>query len=303
MKYYIAFLLVLVAASSRAQITLEHTYATTPALTQVDSGLSKYIFLSSAASAYGAEYGAPITTYTGFSIYNLNHTLDQTIQLPALASDQIYDAPQFISKKLFDLDGLYDYLVVIEQLTKFTPQPPDTGSAYWVTTEYITRSYDENGKQLFSSDSANGSSIFNTEGGTKLLLTQWSTPGASQYVQFSSSGTSVYSLPGKLPSPMRTPQAGVIPSSIAGGSGPIPTSAYPNPSNGQLRVAYTLPVGVATGELVVTDVQGHEVKSYRVGNAFNDILLSKSDLPSGSYFYKIVTEKGDSNPQRLVVVK
>ena len=70
-----------------------------------------------------------------------------------------------------------------------------------------------------------------------------------------------------------------------------------------MRIEYTLPDGVQTGKLIITDLQGNEVKRYRVGTAFNDILISKSDLASGSYFYKIITEKGESNAKRLVVLK
>src|SRR5207237_7184374 len=103
--------------------------------------------------------------------------------------------------------------------------------------------------------------------------------------------TSIYSLPGKLPG--STAKSGVNSPTIITGSS-LPPSAYPNPSNGQIRIEYKLPEGVPTGEIVISDIEGKEIKKYQVGNIFNDILIEKSDLASGSYFYKLVTEKGDS---------
>lgn len=36
------------------------------------------------------------------------------------------------------------------------------------------------------------------------------------------------------------------------------------------------------------------MKRYRVTSAFSDILIDGADLPSGAYFYKLVTAKGES---------
>lgn len=102
---------------------------------------------------------------------------------------------------------------------------------------------------------------------------------------------------------MSKAHSGVIPNSFMSGGGSVRTSAYPNPSNGQVRIEYTLPDGVLSGELIITDVQGHELKRYQVGTAFNDILIEKSDLASGTYLYRIVTAKGESDAHRLVVLK
>ncbi len=298
MKYLIATLLVLVASSSRAQITLEHTYPSPPgiSLIQVEDSEWKYISTSTDGST--------------LLIYNLDHSLEKTIVTPTLAPSlhQVYGSvPQFITKKLFSLDGLYDYLIELDQLSLVTLHQGDTSSP-WVVSSSSACIYNENGVQLFSSDSdgEGASMIFNTERGTKLLLPQqqWTYYPGDQYnnpnYYPSSSGTHVYSLPGKLPGSIA--HSDVNPPTSAIGIS-LPTSAYPNPSNGQVRIEYTLPDGVQTGKLIITDLQGNEVKRYRVGTAFNDILISKSDLASGSYFYKIITEKGESNAKRLVVLK
>jgi len=84
---------------------------------------------------------------------------------------------------------------------------------------------------------------------------------------------------------------------------PLSSSAYPNPSNGQIRIEYQLPEGVSTGELIITNIEGIEIKKYQVGNIFNEILIEKSDLPSGSYFYKLVTEKGESEARKIMILR
>lgn len=76
--------------------------------------------------------------------------------------------------------------------------------------------------------------------------------------------------------------------------------AYPNPSNGRVRIAYDLPNGVTSGEIVLTTSDGREVKRYHITNAFSDLLIEEGNLPAGSYFYKVVTTRGESPAQRIV---
>gem|GEM_PF-3538982 len=80
-------------------------------------------------------------------------------------------------------------------------------------------------------------------------------------------------------------------------------SAYPNPSSGRVRIAYQLPPGVSFGEVILTQEDGTEMKRYRVTSAFSDLLIDGGDLPSGAYFYKLVTEKGGSPVRRIVIMK
>ncbi|MFI5202224.1 MAG: T9SS type A sorting domain-containing protein [Candidatus Kapaibacterium sp.] len=111
----------------------------------------------------------------------------------------------------------------------------------------------------------------------------------------------MYSLPGKLPH-CTTTLSGVTPST-AYADPYIPTSAYPNPSSGRVRIAYQLPPGVSSGEIILTTEDGTEVKRYHVTSAFSDLLIQESDLPSGTYFYKLVTAKGESPVQAISIMK
>ena len=264
MKYFIVFLLVLTAASSQAQIKLEHTYIFDEShyalnLIQVDSALWKYIFYN---------YRDSIT------LYNIDHSFDKLIILPAnelpiIAGNTSYVYHNF-SRRLFDVDDSYEFIVR-------PSYPPST----------TIKVFKENGSILFRCDSCFAENPISTPNGVKMM------------VDFNNK-TSVYSLLGNLPG--STAKSGVnSPSIITGNS--IPTSAYPNPSNGQVRIEYKLPDGVPMGEIVISDIEGKEIKKYQVGNIFNDILIDKSDLPSGSYFYKLVTEKGESEAKKIIVLK
>jgi hypothetical protein len=70
-----------------------------------------------------------------------------------------------------------------------------------------------------------------------------------------------------------------------------------------VRIAYELPSGVSSGDLILTTEDGREVNRYRVTSAFSDLLIESDDLPSGSYFYHLQTEKGESQTQRIVMAK
>jgi hypothetical protein len=140
---------------------------------------------------------------------------------------------------------------------------------------------------------ANGVSAFVvTDSGTKMMITKF---------RLGSQTREIYSLPGKLPS-CQSILADVTPST-AYVDPSIPTSAYPNPSSGRVRIAYQLPAGVSSGEVILTREDGTEVKRYRVTSAFSDLLIDAADLPSGAYFYKLITEKGESPVQRIVMTK
>jgi hypothetical protein len=279
MKYYIVLLLVLMTVSSKAQITLEHTYSNQdkkgiPArefgLIEVDSEIYKYIDYNKKDSIY---------------IYNLDHSLDRIIHVPFDTSVSYPHICQ-ISKRLFDPDDAYEYL--------FSGRNP----------QYFLKVIKENGDILFACNTCDLStsqnylndasqvpaSIISTPNGVKMLVEFYGNP---LFV-------AVYRLPGKLPggSAKSTVNAPTI---VSGNS--FPVSAYPNPSNGQMRISYKLPLGESTGDLVILTTDGVEVKRYKVGYGFNDILVEKSDLPSGSYFYELVTEKGESEMKNLIILK
>ena len=80
-------------------------------------------------------------------------------------------------------------------------------------------------------------------------------------------------------------------------------TAYPNPSNGYVRLQYQLPKGEQEGELILYNLQGAEQKRYKIDNTFKDILLDNTQLPAGTYFYQLQTKKGAVGTKKMVVIK
>jgi hypothetical protein len=283
MKYSILFFLFAFAVSARAQITLEHTYTDGAkygvqfGLVQVDSGTWKYVAMNKRDTII---------------IYNINHSLDRIIHIPWVNPDPSTGIFLLnISKRLFDLDDASEYMVWAEDSTR----------------QMVLLIFKEDGRLLFSCDTCqlinNGnyqseidtyipSSFVTTDDGTKMITVR-GYPGIYD----------VYSLPGKLPGCPSSTLGVSNPPSIAVSNPPLPTSAYPNPSNGRVRIAYELPLGISSGEIVLLSEDGKEVKRYMVTNAFNDLLIEAPELPSGSYFYKLVTEKGESAARRIILQK
>ncbi len=276
MKKLLVLLAIVFTTPVFAQITLEHTYKNESAmigLLQIDSNEYKYFIINSKDS---------------ISAYNLDHSLYNIFVIPGIDSGKGTYRLQHVSRRLFNTNDELEYLVRGQKLNN----------------NPFIQIFDENGNKLFEclkcelhnalnytggeATSTGFPSIVNTNDGAKLLI-----------YSFDDKTTEVYSLPGKLPTSNTKLSVTDAPTIISSSS--PSTSAYPNPSNGKIRVAYTLPEGVATGELVITSTDGREVKRYRVGNMFNDILIEKSELASGAYFYKLITERGESEARKFVI--
>jgi hypothetical protein len=272
MKYSIVLLFVLIAVSLQAQITLEHTYPSglnEVGLVEVDSGIHKYIIFNSRDSIY---------------IINLDHSIEKVIHFHF---DTITNTSnlEHISKRLFDPDDAYEFLISDYNLQRLTVLKEDGTTLFSCFNCHLINQNTINSLQTASTYNA---AIINTEAGAKML------------VQYYQGYIAVFGLPGKLPGG-KAKSSVETPSIISGNS--LPTSAYPNPSNGQIRIEYKLPEGVPTGEIIITNIEGIEMKRYKVGSFFTDILIEKSDLPSGSYFYKLVTEKGESEARKLIILR
>lgn len=271
MKKLLVLFAILFTTPIFAQITLEHTYSGLKknfSFAQIDSNEYVYIFQNLDDTIF---------------IYDLNHSLTSTIVVPSVGAPGRFNMLH-LSRRLFNLDDKIEFLI-----TK------TSGS-----TEYL-RIFNETGDSLFGceqcaprgrfnniADESYGNSIFYTSQGFKLAL-----------FNYKIETVVIYSLPGKLPTSNTKLSVTDAPTIISSSS--PSTSAYPNPSNGRIRVAYSLPEGVTTGELVITSADGREVKRYRVGNMFNDILIEKSELASGAYFNKLITERGQSEARKFVI--
>lgn len=80
-------------------------------------------------------------------------------------------------------------------------------------------------------------------------------------------------------------------------------NAYPNPTSNSTTVAYQLPANVNEGEIVFYDLQGNEIKRFRVDRSFTSLLISTSDIAAGTYYYQLQTSNNASAGKQLVVIK
>jgi hypothetical protein len=270
MKYFIltalSFMAFFAATAARAQITLEHTYAKVRqfGLVQVDSNEWRYVTNNG---------------YDSITLFNLDHSLDRVIHVilrTDTSSGSDFPFLLVIAKGLFSNDSSYGFLVASLKLQVYK----EDGT--------ILLSLSRSGLQTpmdLSDVLYEPVSIKTTDRGTKMIVV-------------TDTGYQVYSLPGRLPSGQQMLSVG--------GSSPqtnmpsIATMPYPNPSSGQVRIEYALPPGAQSGDLILTSIDGRELKRYHITSAFPDLLIEPGDLPSGSYFYKIITEKGESAARKIV---
>lgn len=261
----------------KAQITLEHTY---------NDSISIFSLVQFSKTDYK---WAVIDTVT-IKLYNVNHSLYKTIPIknsPVYPQDVL-----FISNALFDTDSTnIEYMV-------------DYSSSYYPTGKGVNI-YREDGTVLFSDSSLSASfpwtevtnpvrplwyPIVKTSTGTKMVLDSinYMTGGVSAY--------KVYSLPG-----VYYPTAGFNHSQIDNQIGL--SNPYPNPAINSTRIDYELPNGVNVGEIVFYNLMGNEVKRYKVDRAFNTLLISTSDITSGTYYYQLQTSGQSSKGKKMVVIK
>jgi hypothetical protein len=217
----------------------------------------------------------------------LNHTVFRTINIPHLGSSGTVWI-SYVSEELFNTNP-----ADIEYFVEFA-QP---GSSV-----QRSRIYDEAGTLLFSKDTTstvqtanNGNENFisYTPSGWKMILYNI-TYGDNAYV---------YSLPGFLPCQDCT--NGVITSIATENNHPKEGNItnYPNPSSSQTTIEYELPQGTTIADLVFYNMAGQQVKSFKVSNAFHDIIISTTDLEAGTYYYQLQTAQGFKAGKKMIVIK
>jgi len=223
---------------------------------------------------------------TGFTLnlYNLDHTLFKTIPIDTLAIG-FYPSyyPQgegvfasYVKENLFDLDGQVEF---VWQFSGFDP--------VLFQLKVISAIIDESGQPLAVFDSCYIISDFsefyqpirNTASGTKLFVENSVT---SEY--------KVYSLPGTLTCDPCGSVSGL--QNPTANSERASSKVFPNPSKNTATIEYKLPLGIGSGLIRIYNQEGKDIKSYRIGEAFNNISISVEDLPSGQYFYRVETNDG-----------
>ena len=216
------------------------------------------------------------------NIYDITHVLIKTIDFSGFPMNSIGSMGEvlYLSEHLFNLDSKIEFIY---------------GFSDGDSSNTLTNIYNEDGALIFSSNGApmiKGNipqqqlPIYNTINGAKMILS------------YPNGHAKVFSLPGTLSTAIAEANYQLIQAQ----EGQF-KNLYPNPSNGKVTLQYQLPKEEQQGEIVLYNIQGAEVKRYKVDNTFNDILIDNSQLQAGTYFYQLQTGKGAVGIKKMVVVK
>ncbi|MCW3103073.1 MAG: hypothetical protein JWO09_1513 [Bacteroidetes bacterium] len=284
MKKTILLALLLCISAAKAQITLEHTYDT--------ASVSSAAFIPAQLmivdfEASGQRYVKINRDQKQIQIYTMGHALTKVISysaFPQACNNLPYVL--YLSERLFDPDPDIEFMYIATNCSG-------------TTSTYI---YKENGTLLFSAVAAplimstielQQYPIYNTNQGTKMILS------------FSDGTAKVYSLPGVLPctSPCNSSAAtgihngGILP------PGNMISNPYPNPASTATTIDYSLPENINEGEIVFYDLQGKEIKRFKVDRTFSSLVVSTSDIAAGSYYYQLQVKGNASTSKKLIVIK
>ncbi len=219
------------------------------------------------------------------TLYGLNHSIFIEFNIPQI--EGFKSSIGCISDKLFNLDDKVEFLI------NYTDQYSKPMKTAIINEDYET---------LFSKDDVNCQTIlayspfslfniYSTEEGWKMTLSNQSFEKIY-----------VYSLPGTLPGcceeeKVTTPvnKSLKLRSAIS--------NPFPNPTSESTRIEFELPKNETSGELVVYNKDGAVIKKYKVDRSIGYLQLNNSDLPSGTYYYNLVTSSGTSDTKKMLVIK
>jgi hypothetical protein len=263
-KSCVLAILLLLACNCKSQINFEHSYPATSYLSVINLSSSGYKYLLSDYSNNTVK------------LYNLNHSLWKSITLDIPAGYTLASTSAFsnISEELFNTDALLELSYTYYQTTP--------------TYYYETKIINENGTVLLTISNCGMAYAVNTgTNGWKLRATIFDSSGT-----FTSND--VYSLVGTMP--LMLAESGINNIDVL-------SNPYPNPSQTSTKINYQLPTGTNSAEIIFYNLNGLEVKRFKVDNTFNTLELNNSDLIAGTYLYLLVTSNNFSSAKQMVVIK
>jgi hypothetical protein len=248
MKQHV-FILALLFQSlfTTGQIALENTYSHSGTFTNLAQSGYKF---------YVMDVGA-----NQCRIYNANHTLWKTVNLTVPADHYLFDI-RYVSENLFTTDNSLSLAYIYYNYNA-------TGQYYTYTAKIIR----EDGTELLSIPGGQYLYAFNVgSAGTKLVAYSYNYAATPFTVQ-----TYVYNLPGQLTS--------------ASNGKPINEEnllqAFPNPAGEFITIFYELPNGISNAELVIHDMNGQALRSFKVHSQSESIYIPTASFPKGFYLYAI----------------
>ena len=269
----------LISTTIVSQINLEQTYPSTSASAVMD-------VVRLVKSGYKYTY-VDLVNKT-LKLYNMNHSIWKSMSFPLPPGYTVYGAVSLISDSLFNTDALVEF-AYCGWVISYAVSPP--------SYNFFVNVMSETGTVLLNIPQGAGFQISNTgSNGYKLIVT------VDSLNKYSTKEHRIYGLVGAI-LPTSPTQTNTLPTSQYQkqiSTNPILSMPMPNPSNEKTLIGYELPYGTNQAELVIFDITGKEIKRYVVDSNFSTLELDNTDIPSGTYFYKM---SGISEAKKMVIIK
>jgi len=284
MKKILLLALLAFGMNVKAQITLEHTYDSASTIFGGNpSNDSQLMIINFAIS--GERYVKLNRWGKVMNIYDMNHSLIKTISLSSLPlnSGGVLGDILYISQNLFSTDSKIAFMYGYDTPSDFTGIYNEDGNLLFSDTGLaaIRPNFEQ---QQFP--------IYNTSTGTKMIL---SYEGSN----LNSFKAKVFSLPGTLTTAIQEANNNLI----AMQNKNYLSNPYPNPSTNTTKIDYTLPDSVNEGVIVFYNLQGIEMKRFKVDKTFSTLLVSTADIAAGTYLYQLQTSVQSTEGKKMVVIK
>jgi Secretion system C-terminal sorting domain len=262
MKIFLTIAIWLGSLMLLAQPVFEHTFSESAGICQLET--------------LGEVYYSMDVINKQCLIYNMDHSLLKTIPLPCPAGYYLADI-QYVSESLFNGDDLVELVYIYSQYV-----PTETSYFYRFESKVIN----ENGSVLLSLPGVGFTQVYETVDQHRIFLAYKYDYSVIPYL----TSTHVYSLPDQ---------------STRSASQPIPSvglaNAYPNPATQELHIPVTLPGGVRSGFLELSDMNGKKVLSYPLTPSTSHVLLPTNQYAPGTYIYRVTTGQGKSEGKKVVI--
>ncbi len=248
MKKILPVIFILLSVIVNGQITLEKTYDASGTFVNLTNSGDKFYIMD--------------VVNNQCRIYNTDHTLWKTINLPVPVNNYLYDI-RYVSENMFTLSN--------ELCLAYVYYAYNTTSEYYTFNAKVIK---DDGTVLLTIPGCQYMSAFTTENSAVKLLTYSYDYSIALYTIT----TRVYNLPGTITS--------IEESEIP--SGKISLSpAFPNPASSFIKIPYLLPEGTASAILKISDSNGRLITTRQLLNTSDNITVQLNDYPSGIYIYSI----------------
>ena len=262
MKYLLTAAFLLGSMMLLAQPVFEHTYSHSATMCQLEN--------------LGEIYYEMDVINKQCNIYDMNHSLLKSIPLPVAAGYYLADI-QYVSENLFNSDMLVELVYIYSM---YVP----TETSYYYTFE--SKLINENGTVLLTLPGVGFTQVVETSGQHLKFMAYEYNYSVIPY----RTNTHVYSLPDQS-----TKSASQIIDPVGLGN------AYPNPAGQQVHIPFTMPEGVSSGMLVISDLNGKQVLNYPLTPSSDHVLIPTRTFTPGTYIYYLDTDLGRSEGKKIVI--